>query len=334
MKKKILPFILVLLGICSINGQLIKSDFTAGLSVGDAIEKGVYNEATDPVVLNQWNLWNKDLTNVEATAPGASPKVIAPLVYDGYVGAEDDAIQLDKTTSGIRVSTFSLDEADGNAYPASDSPYYLAFTLNPSSAETTANDAARAGLIAFNGSANGTFIRGVFNIFKQTDAAFRISLSGIYGGANKALGVWYQFGAPNLFIIKFDAVNNAMWIWANPTTELLASTTENVGASKMRYDFETETRLSAIRSISIFQRNDVKAAIGGIRFARSWEGIVKNISTGFNDFPQENKSIIKEQYFTPAGVEVAVPVERNIYIKKTTYEDGAMKSDKIFYLKR
>jgi hypothetical protein len=334
MKKKMtfLIIAIITMGIISAQ-QLLKNSFTAGLAVGEKIEKNTYNSTDDPVVINQWNLWHLDIsdgiTEVDITA---SPIAAAPLSYGGYIES-DNSIALENIPSGVRMTTYSLDEANGNAYPASTSPYYLSFILNPNSTETSATIANQAGVIAFNGSANGQFLRGVFTIFKQTDTAFRIGLSGIYGGTPKSLGVWYQFGAPNLFIIKFDAVNNTMWIWANPTTEVLSSTTENIGAAKMRFDFETESRLSVIRSISIFQRNDLKATIGGLRFARSWEGIVKNdVGSGVN--PNiHHKKIIKEQYFSLSGQEIIEPVDKQIYIKKYTFDDGEIISEKIVYTK-
>lgn len=235
-----------------------------------------------------------------------------------------------KLTSGIRMSQYTLDEVDGNLNPASNSPYYLAFILNPT-AGTSATSTKQAGVIAFNGSANGQFLRGVFTILKQTEAAFRIGLSGTYGGTPKNIGVWYQFGVPNLFIIKFDAVNNTMWIWANPAANVLSSTTENIGASKMRFDFETETSLSSIRSISIFQRDDLEATIGGIRLARSWADIVKDISTDLSDAAQ-SKIVVKEQYYNVSGVEILIPQDKQIYIKKTTYDDGSNSAEKMLYL--
>lgn len=326
--------IIAIIAIGSINGQqLLKNNFTAGLAVDEKVEKNIYNSTDDPVVMNQWNLWHLDIsdgiTEVDVTA---SPIAAAPLSYGGYIES-GNSIALENIPSGVRMTTYSLDEANGNAYPVSTSPYYLSFILNPNSAGTTATSANQAGVIAFNGSANGQFIRGVFNIFKQTDAAFRIGLSGIYSGTPKSLGVWYQFGAPNLFIIKFDAVNNTMWIWANPATEVLSSTTENIGAAKMRFDFETESRLLAIRSISIFQRSDLKASIGGIRFARSWEGIVRNdVGSGVN-LNNHQKKIVKEQFFSLSGQEIINPVDKQIYIKKYTFDDGEIVSEKVVYIK-
>lgn len=86
MKTKIFTLMLVLTVFTYVDAQLIKNDFTAGLAIGDNIEKGVYNsDLSSPAMLNQWNLFDANLAVTGEVAPGTSPKVVAPLAYTDYV---------------------------------------------------------------------------------------------------------------------------------------------------------------------------------------------------------------------------------------------------------
>jgi hypothetical protein len=194
-------------------------------------------------------------------------------------------------------------------------------------AETTATGNG-AGIIGFNGSANANWIRGVFTVVKQNDTNFKIGLSNIYGGAPTIHGAWYEFGKPHLIVLKFDFVGQRLQIFVNPTD--LVSTTEPAVTRTITLSGYSQS----IRSISIFQRSDFSATIGGLRFARSWEGIVKNdvLSGLIENNPVNN--IIKRQYFTLSGQEVVKPIEKHFYIKKHTFSDGKTSTEKILYIEK
>lgn len=323
MKKTNLLLLLSLL-ISSINGQnVINKNFTEGLEIGDSIESGVYNLAEDPVAINQWN----NLASYGISVPNLSPKAVAPLDYTGYIDSgSSNAIALEKLSSGTRMSIYSLDDATGTLYSSSSPAYYLAFMINVN-AETTATGNG-AGIIAFNGSANANWIRGVFTVVKQNDTNFKIGLSNIYGGAPTIHGAWYEFGKPHLIVLKFDFVGQRLQIFVNPTD--LVSTTEPAVTRTITLSGYSQS----IRSISIFQRSDFSATIGGLRFARTWEGVVKDdTSTGLIKSNPVN-NIIKEQYFSLSGQEVVKPIEKHFYIKKYTFSDGKTSAEKILYMEK
>lgn len=271
MKSKILTLILTLICVFSyIDAQLVKNDFTAGLAVGDNIEKGVYSsDGTTAVMLNQWSLFDANLAVADA-APGVSPKVVSPLAYTGYIESEkSNAIGLNPTPSGIRMSQYSLDEATGTIYSAANGPYYLAFMLNVD-ASTTVTTINGSTVLGFNGGANSNWLRGLFTITKVNATDFKIGIATTLGGTSTFHTAWYETGKTHLIVLKIDLIGKSIKMFANPTD----FTTSTEPAATKTVPLASVT--PAIRSISVFEYSDFKAIVGGIRFGKSWESVVKN----------------------------------------------------------
>lgn len=303
-----------------VSAQLIKNNFMDGIQIGMSIEKGTYVTPEDGILANQWNLYDRELVSGFPPAPGQSPVAVAPLTYPGYIeSGKGNALKLEKIIGGGRTTTYSL--TDGDEYKLK--PYYISFLINVD-ASTTSD---RIGVIGFSGGYAGGFIRGVMTVTSFIPGtSYKLGISDINGGGTLMPPVC-KYGETYLVVLKYDLETQETCGFINPTV----SSTEPVPTAKIvkRDNFAA---LNYVRGISVFQRADFVATIGSIRFAESWEGALM-LNTSVDSNVADYGKVIAEQYFNTLGVQVTNPVEKNIYIRVSTYENGRKVSQKIVYTK-
>ncbi len=278
MKKLFLLIIVCIVGM-TMNAQLIKNNFLVGYKVTDVLEKGSYpntlQDATSPIMINQWNLAGKTGTNDQNPA---NPTVTDPLSYTGYIDSgKDVSIILLKLASGGRTSIYSL--AGDNTYGAG--TYYLAVMINLSSATTTAAD-----FVSFDGNYTGNAQRCRITV-KGVDAnTFQLGM-GDSGVATTFGSTNLNFGQTYLAVVKFTVVGDGTgtcWLFINPDVTLGEPTTSFATSAI------TGTAVKAIRGLVIRQRSTLAGQVGGFRFASSWSSSL-GIGTGISQIEKDSKGI-------------------------------------------
>jgi len=335
--KKLFLLILLCLSYYSISAQLIKRNFLTGYNANDVLEKGAYTgtaqDATTPIMIDQWNLAGKTGTNDQS---GENPKVIDPLYYTGYVeSGVDFSINMLKLTTGGRTSIYSLDNA--SLYGAG--TYYLALMLNLTSASLT----SAADFVSFDGNFTGNAQRARITAKGVDETTFSLGMGD--SGAASTFGTALNYSQTYLAVIKVTIDGTGVgtsWLYINPALAVTEPTTAYATSAI------TGTALKSLRGLVIRQRSTIAGQVGGFRLAKSFSDAV-GVGTGLNALYSENavkisgKSILtdrpgKIQIYNLAGSEVLnaptdgrfeTSLNRGLYLVKFIDNSGITYSSKI-----
>ena len=312
MKKFLLSACIVCASIFAANAQLIKNDFMAETVLGQGIEKGIYASSaqgeSNPIMADQWNLTGKT-----GNRAGASPEATAALTYPGYIeSGASNGIQLARLESGDRMTIYSLKNNNDYAGGA----YYIAFmaTIEEVGSSNgadffmldgnyTANN-QRSKILLKNGSDNTKFVFGLSDQNSSPDAA-----SGDY-----------DKGETFLLVLKYDFDNTTggLKLFVNPDLTKAepaeATVTSNITGI-----------LTSIRGITVRQRATLKAQLGGLRFAQTWEDAIGQTGSSVEANTVDKGNVVSVKYYNLSGLEVNQPeVNSGFYIQKNTYENGSV----------
>ena len=322
----------------TLNAQLIKNDFLVGYTVNGNLEKGAYTstnqDATTPIMINQWNLAGKTGANDQS---GANPTVVAPLYYTGYVeSGKDFAIDLLKLATGGRTSIYSL--ASDNTYGAG--TYYLAYMVNLTTATTTATD-----FVSYDGNYTGNAQRSRLTVKGIDATTFQLGM-GDAGVATTFGSTLLNFGQTYLVVVKLTIAGDGTgtcWLFINPDISIEPST--YFATSTI-----TGTALKSIRGLVIRQRSTLAAQVGGFRLASSWSSVlglsntgvqqINNFSTGISCVEKtivtsESGSLIvynlagKEVLSSKTEGKLVTSLPKGLYLVRFVGVDGNVKSAKV-----
>lgn len=326
MKKIVLSIICGFAMQANIQAQLIKNDFMDGISVGAPIESATYSTQSDPIEVNKWHV--ASFLNMQ----GASPLAVSPLTYEGYAeSGKSNAFEMLMLTeagnSTSRLTGYSL--TDKGTYKSG--VYYVAFMLNVSSTMWTGHANAKA-FFMLNGSHTSAFKRVACYVNKvnttklqlgllETDTDFSATNSEVIFTAKEV-----DFGQTHLVVLKYDFSTKRADLFLNPTLQETEPASD-VFIENVSEDFNT----AGIRAITVRQRRNTSQKIGGIRFAKTWaDAIGYENGTSIENADADNKTVIKEEFYTLTGVKVNNIDNKGCYIKKAIFEDGTMKTDKVY----
>jgi len=336
--KKLFLLIIAANFVLNSQAQLIKRDFLAGYVPTNVLEKGAYSsttqDATNPIMINQWNLAGKTGTNDQS---GVNPLVTDPLSYTGYIDSgKDVSIDMLKLASGGRTSIYSL--ASDNTYAAG--TYYLALMINLSSATTTAAD-----FVSFDGNYTGNAQRSRITVKGVDATTFQLGM-GDAGVATAFGSTALNFGQTYLAVVKFTVVGDGTgtcWLFINPDVSLGEPTTAFATSAI------TGTAVKVIRGLVIRQRSTLAGQVGGFRLASSWSSVL-GIGTGIpqvekdsNGITAVGKTIITQQsgslkVFSLSGAEVlsaktegrlGTSLSKGAYLIRFVGIDGKVQSSKV-----
>lgn len=310
MKKLLLSAMTVCLGIVAVNAQILKTDFMTGYTIGDGIEKGVYVDPNTPSMLDQWNLSRLE-------QQGANPLAVAPLTYPNFINSNKDVAM--GLLSVSRATIYSL-ASNSTTYAAG--TYYLAFTLNVSKATTTQG----AEFISFDPDQRGGTWRARVGVKAGPDSeTFTIGVNGTNSLTTITWGsVDYNIGETYLVVLKatFDATGNGTCaLFVNPAKSETEPTTATIST--------TLSGLSYIRAISVRQRSNFEAHLGGLCFTDDWSNIFDKTPTSIVDVNTDKGEIVSVKYYNLNGVEVSSLPASGVCIKQTTYAGGTVETQKV-----
>lgn len=268
--KKLLSILLYELVVFSIlQSQVLRTDFLAGLNIGNVIEKGVYTSVvqddTNPIKAGQWNLTGRE--DAHNFRSGSSPVVTNKLTYPGYIasGLPVNAIKLKKLSSGGRMSVYSM--TSGSEYTLQ--PYYLAFMLKVENV-TTLPDNNTSDFISFDGNYTGNHLRGRLILRKSTSAGkFVFALGGLEAGVEQTSA--YTVGETLLIVLKYNffSTDRSVSLYINPEITAGEPTVPD-----LKLAFPGTDMLAQIRGISIRQSSQYELTLGGFRFSDKWDDAV------------------------------------------------------------
>lgn len=310
MKKLLLSAMTLCLGIVAINAQIFKTDFLTGYTVGDAIEKGVYVDGNTPNMLDQWNL-------AKLEQGGASPLAVAPLTYTDFINSgKDVAIDL---LSVSRATVYSLAP---NSTTYASGTYYLGFMLNVSKATTSQG----AEFICLDPDQRGGTWRARVGVKTGPDGnTFTIGVNGTNSLTNITWGdIAYNIGETYLVVLKatFDSSGNGTCaLFVNPAKSATEPATATIST--------TLSGLSYIRAISVRQRSNFEAHMGGLCFTDDWSNLFDKTPTSIEDVNADKGEIVSVKYYNLNGVEVSSLPKSGVLIKQITYAGGLVETQKL-----
>lgn len=330
MKRVILLCVYGVFYLLNMYPQLIKNDFLAGYSIGDALEKASYTSESEEQSTFS-NTWCR--AQHESWAQGGeSPKIVSPLYYNGYAESGTNAFeQLRIMSSGARVLGFSL--TDKNDY--SSGTYYLTFLINMNSNTIVGTGSGPVQIIGFDGRFTIDFQR-VF----LTANVLEMNSTYQFGIAEKSQdkNLPYQFsddilsfGQTYIVVLKYDFETKQAALFINPAiTETEPSPKAAITISDNSANSLKET---GIRGIALHQRTNHGEKIGGIRFATTWKAAIGLDNTSSSLDPQRvnHGELLRTEYFSLSGIQETLPVADKLYITKNIYEDGAVIVSKTIY---
>lgn len=334
MKKFLLSVSLLAGAVLMVNAQdLPKIDFLAGYSVGQDLDKGEYantTQTTDPegvsaIKENQWTLTGKaaDKTSTIEQATIVSSSI--DYATSGYAGGDNNnlAIQLNKLTTGTRLSIYSLADATSNTPTYDEGAYYAAFMFKPE----VISSGNGADFFMFCGNYTGDQQRGrVFVRNGSEGTKFIFGLSEQSAPTNTSVPVTGDLDKTGsyLLVLKYDFTNSKITLFVDPA---IAANEPAAGANVLTV---STTNLSSIRGIAVRERNSFSAEIGGIRFSDNWVEAVGYDATSIAGETADKGNVVSVKYFNLNGVEVNEPVNTNsVYVKKAVYEDGSVETTKV-----
>ncbi|WP_163319680.1 fibronectin type III domain-containing protein [Dysgonomonas sp. 520] len=267
MKKILLTGLTLFLGMTAVNAQLIKNDFLDGYSIGDNLEKGEYtsttnDQETNPVMI-QWNLTGKsNSSGKNDNRAGNSPLITDILSYPGYIETDQLSFELLKLNSGEgRTTGYSL--TSDNTYK--DATYYVSFLVNFSNAgASTPTD-----FLALEGNYYLNTQRAKICIIKS-GGGFKFALLESNGTAAESTDV-YQLNTTYLLVLKYE-FNGKVQLFVEPAI----NTTEPTSTP---LEYTISSGVNSIRGITVRQRSNFAAKIGGLRFAQTWNDVLGLVET-------------------------------------------------------
>lgn len=334
MKKTIIIICILNIFTFTVFAQLDRRNFMDEIDLDAAIEKGDYT-VNSTFKANQWNL-----SNVANNQAGASPIAVAPLFYDGYIeSGRTNAFKLEKLESGARLSTYSMNQETAALENYASGIFYLALMINVDSVSTTEG----VGIINLDGSVLGNYRRTclyVKNLGKEDDdddteanITFGIAFQEQQPATSKPIFVneSYTMGTTYLIVIKHDfgkAPNEEeISLFVNPDLE---AAEEPIALVVDVPSTQPILKHKGIRAITVRQRTNYSATLGGLRLAKSWKDAVGEIKNSVEAV--YDSKVISIEYYSLAGYKVAYPIKDNIYLTKTTYENNTIKWDKQLFI--
>lgn len=295
--------VILLLNMNAIHAQFLKTDFLSGYDIGSTIEIGEYIDSTTSSMLNQWNLSRSE-------KGGQNPLGVDTLTYEGYVNSKKSIAVSLLSTSPSRASVFSL-ASDDTSFGSG--TYYLAFMLNVSKAITEQG----AEFIAFDSDQRGGAFRARVGVKKAGDNTFHIGVNGTNTLVCITWGnIAYNLNETYLVVLKADFDEEGMGsclLFVNPTSKTKESeATIQVSLMGLQY----------IRGISLRQRANFEAYIGGISFSDNWNDLFTSNQTSIENEILDDNDVVLRRYYDLNGIEIYSLVNVSVYIEKIMYEDG------------
>lgn len=254
---------------------------------GVTLEKAAYasttQDATNPVMVNQWSLSGK---TSEATTDSKSPVVSKEnfLSYSTYIdnmsGPKVTVPGL-VTSSTMRTTVFSL--TSGDEY--TDAAFYVSFLANFSAAPTTAND-----FFCFDSNYTGNAQRG--RLFVKNDPDNNGVQIGIgWSSAATTYSPTLALNVTHLIVVKMvptaAGTTETCALWINP----VIGQTEAQATASLVEKMDQPAALKKIRGIVVRQRPNIALEYAGFRFSNKWEDVVKKSgSTSVNKLDGDNSN--------------------------------------------
>lgn len=263
--KRIFTIILSSVLVSVAHAQLLRNDFMEGIAIGSPIEKSEYTVENNKQI--QRNQWNRGFR--ASDLKGSSPVATAALSYAGYPeSGRTCAIKLEQPEAGSRLTCYSL--FAGKNSQNSTGSLYLAFLINVG--KVTANNGV--GVIMLDGSHSANFQKTTLYVKKlkaKNTFTFGIgqSDSSDFTKSNPVFSdETFHTGTTYLLVLKHDCDTDRFSLTVNPalTPEepepLLAGTHQGSSSSLSE---------KGLRAITVRQRTNYTAQIGGLRLAKTWK---------------------------------------------------------------
>lgn len=315
--KKLTLLLLCVLSI-TLNAQiLINSEtFMDGISPGQPIEKWDYNiDAT--IWPFQWNC-----SNESGNSAGSSPVAVeTPLQYPGfYTSTKPNAFKMENLASGGRSTVFSITSLK-EYYTGS---FYLAFMIKVESFPGSGT----VGVVMFDGSHRASFRKTCLALRKidENTFSFGIDMAEYPNvGANTPVTGKYNIGTTYLVVMRHDFDTDKYYLYVNPDvnkgepTALLSGT--NTG---------TPLGNNGLRGITVKQRSQYSAIIGGLCLAKSWESAL-SFTSATDNILSTRGNVISKEYYSLTGAKIERPTQSSIYVTKSQFENGDVEWSKVIY---
>lgn len=260
MNSKTIWIVIVLLaiGICSSNAQILHNDFLGDYNIGDLIERHVYTDKKENGKLNTW-------AGAFSSNPNEmpSPKVTSGLSYSGY-NELGNAIQLGlpEGMKGARLSTYTLT----NGKEMSKGALYLACLLKIDKiGSKTPHD-----LIGLSPSVVGGGNRASILVRRSADSSKELLLGCSLQKDKGEVDKVFELGKTYLVVLKLDYANQCSSLWINPDLTSGESTPDLV----VNNTAENPVK-AAIRGVTLRNRNGIDGMIGGIRMTKNWAALAE-----------------------------------------------------------
>jgi len=307
-----------------------KNDFLSGYSLGDGLEKATYL-TTNETEADFKEIWMAKYGN----SGGSNPRIIAPLIYDGYIeSGVDFAFEVKKASSGARTFGYPLINNSSYNYGT----YYLAFMININNDLGINTTDRTRNMIGFSTKFTLDLARVVLSVTKggAKSGSFKFGIGEKHATSASTYPIqWssgdYNFGQTYLAVLKYDFSTRKASLFINPVIDetepqplLEIAITEDVAIGIAE---------RGIRGISLEQSTVDSRKIGGIRFAKNWVAAigVDYLSTISEHSVVDKGCIVSEMYFTIHGMRIKHPTESGIYIRRVVYENGSIKSFKCIH---
>lgn len=254
--KTIVTLILLLSGALNISAQILHQGFLNDYKVGDTLERHVYSDKKEAGKLN---LWAGAFSSKPNELP--SPDVISGLSYSGYNEA-GNAIKLGlpEGVKGARLSTYTMTE--GKEF--SKGALYLTCLMKIDKiGSKTPHD-----LLGMSPSVVGGSNRASILVRRSADSSKILHIGCSLQKDRGEIDKTFELGKTYLVVLKLDYVNQCSSLWINP--DLAAGETEPDLIVKNTAENPVK---SAIRGITLRNRNGLEGSIGSMRMSRSWASI-------------------------------------------------------------
>lgn len=256
--KRILSIVLFFVGVCGMNAQILHQGFMDGYKAGDALERHVYTDKKEPGKLNTW-------AGAFSSKPNElpSPTVTEGLTYPGYKEA-GDAIKLGmpEGVKGARMSTYTMTE--GKEF--SKGAIYLSCLMKIDKiGSKTPHD-----LLGLSPSITGGGNRASILVRRSADSSKILHLGCSLQKDRGEIDKTFELGKTYLVVLKLDYANQCSALWINP--DLAAGETEPDLIVKNTAENPLK---SAIRGVTLRNRNGLEGSIGNMRLTRNWASLAE-----------------------------------------------------------
>lgn len=254
--KRLISIALFAACIFGMQSQILHQGFLNGYNVGETLERHVYTEKKESGKLNTW-------AGAFSSKPNEmpSPKVTDGLTFSGY-NESGCAIQLGMPDGmkGKRFSTYTMTE--GKEF--SKGVLYLSCLIKIDKIGVkTPHD-----ILGLSPNVTGGSNRASILVRRSAESSKILHIGCSLQKDNGEIGKTFELGKTYLVVLKLDYVNQCSAIWVNP----------NLSAGETEPDLVVNNSAenpvkSAIRGISLRNRNGLEGSIGGLRLTRDWASI-------------------------------------------------------------